>query len=86
MGRRLYVIPVTMDRELAYEQAKANNCPEIASGISPRIAKDTNIKEEDLPMVYEEPIIPVKPQRDYGKELDELKDKVKKLEGNGRLT
>ncbi len=53
MGRRIYIIPTTMRVEDALEAARANNCPEIAIGIPPRVRKQSG--DVSLPCVYEEP-------------------------------
>jgi len=81
--RRIYVILKSMSVEDAKADALANNCPEICQGISPRMRRDSNIKEEDLPCVYEEPELPQPPEPvDFIKELKKLEKRVKKLEGN----
>jgi len=79
--RRIYIIPKSMSIEDAKEAALYNNCGEIARGIPPVL--NEQVKEEDLPCVYEEPELPQPPEPvDFIKELKKLEKRVKKLEGN----
>ena len=62
MGRRIYIIPMSMNVEDAIEDARANNCPEIVRGIPP--ALDGVIDEASLPISFEEPdLAPEEPPR-----------------------
>ena len=78
--RRVYVIPESMKVEDAIPQTNSLGIGEIVHGIPPKIQRETNIKEEDLPMVYEEPEIPEEIARDLFEELDDLKSRLKDLE------
>ena len=77
--RRVFLIPKDMRVEDALRAAELNNCPEICRGIPPRLLREGKIKEEDLPMVYEEPIIEPEPTRDLFKEIDEIKTRLDRL-------
>ena len=81
--RRVYLVPKEYDMDKAHKEASEKGCPAIVQGISPRMRRDSNIKEEDLPCVYEEPELPQPPEPvDFIKELKKLEKRVKKLEGN----
>lgn len=79
MSRRIWIIPRSMKVDDALEDAKAAHCPEVVSGIPPRL--EGVIEEASLPMAFEEPEPPPEPEtRDLAAELDALKIRVKKLE------
>lgn len=76
MARRIWIIP-KKDKIVGwdYEDAKLANCPEIVNGIPPRL--EGIIREQDLPMAFEEPEYPPPPKpRDLAAEIDEIKAKI----------
>jgi len=72
MGRRIWIIPRKDKVELAdFDDAKLANCPEIVNGIPPKL--QGVIREQDLPMAFEEPKYPSPPEpRDLVVEIDTL--------------
>ena len=81
--RRVYLVPKEYDMDKAHKEALEKDCPEVVYGISPRMRRDSNITEDMLPCVYEEPELPQPPEPvDFIKELKKLEKRVKKLEGN----
>ncbi len=74
--RRIYIIPKSMKAKDVIEVAGKNNCPEIVRGIPPRLSRE--IREEDLPMIYEEIVPESPPARDALAEIDNLVDRLKK--------
>ncbi len=78
--RRVLIVPRDMKIEDAIVQADLLGIGEIVHGIPPKIQKETNIKEKDLPIVYEEPVIVEPKPRDLAKEVTELKERLKRIE------
>lgn len=74
--RRVYIIPEKQPvDELIKAAAIANNCPEIAKGIPPRL--EGVIDEASLPLVFEEPeLSPPEPVRDLATELNDIKTRL----------
>lgn len=80
MARRIWLIAKKEQVEQSdIDDAKANNCSEVANGIPPVL--EGTVDEAGLPMAYEEPE-PIEPEpvRDLATEIDEIKARVRKLE------
>lgn len=64
--------------QIIIDKAISNNCPEIATGIPSALIGV--IKDEDLPLAYEEPAYPISEKpRDLAAEIDALKAEVEAL-------